>query len=179
MSNAADTGRRRRWFGIALFASLAVNLFLVGILVGGLASGRPHGLPFGGPPRGGPDIVRGGQFSQLSEASRERMAAILEDRSDAMRGRVRAMRSAQREAARVLSADSYDAEKAAAALRELRLRTEELQAEIHAALATVARDLSQEERARLSRTIFLSTFYGMPLAEGPPPPRRGKHPRMG
>lgn len=172
MSMATETAPRRRWFGLALFASLAVNLFLVGIVVGGLASGRSHGLPFGGPPRGGPDMVRGGQFHQLSEPAREKMAAILEDRSDAMRERVRAMRAAQRDAARVLAADTYDADKAAAALRTLRMRTEELQAEIHAALSVVAKDLSPEERARLSRTIFLSTFYGMPLADMPPPRRK-------
>jgi hypothetical protein len=35
-------------------------------------------------------------------------------------------------------------------------------------LAEVAKDMPQMERARLGRTIFLSTFYGLPLAALPP-----------
>lgn len=170
MTDALATGSRRRWFGIALFASLAVNLLLVGIVAGALIVGRPHGLPFGGPSRGGPDVVRGGNFGQMSEPARQRVSAVMEARGDAMRTRVRAMRGAQRDAERALSANPYDGERATAALRTLRQRTEELQAEIHAALAEVAKDMPQDERARLGRTIFLSTFYGMPLAALPPPP---------
>lgn len=169
MSDGASAPVRRRWLGIALFASLAINLLLVGIVVGAMIGGHPRGLPFGGPPRGGPDVVRGGQFGQLSEKTRERLSAIMEDRGDTMRTRVRAMRGAQREAERALSAEPYDADRATAALRTLRQRTEELQAEIHAALAAVAQDLPQHERMRLGRTIFLSTFYGMPLAQSAPP----------
>ena len=178
MTTAPTPGGRRRWLGIALFASLAINLLLVGIVAGALIGGRPHGLPFGGPPRGGPDVVRGGNFGQMSEPARQRLTAIMEARGDAMRTRVRAMRGAQREAERALSADPYDAERATTALRTLRQRTEELQAEIHAALAEVARDMPQVERARLGRTIFLSTFYGLPLAALPPPAAPHRH-RLG
>ena len=179
MTTPPAPDKRRRWVGIALFASLAVNLLLVGIVVGAMIGGRPHGLPFGGPPRGGPDVVRGGNFGQMSEPTRQRVSTVMEARGDAMRTRVRAMRGAQREAERVLSAEPYDAEKATVALRALRQRTEELQAEIHAALAEVAKDLPQNERARLGRTIFLSTFYGMPLAELSPPPSPPHRHRLG
>ncbi|NQV80998.1 MAG: periplasmic heavy metal sensor [Alphaproteobacteria bacterium] len=160
---------RRRLFGIVLTVSLAINLFAVGILIGVVAIGGGHFVRRGFDPAAS-GFHASPAFMALEAESRQLAIEKFQENEQALRDETRAFRVAQRNVVRALSAEPFDPAAAADALRDLRQRGDAIQAVIHGNLIAISRDLSAEERRRLSRSIFRSPAYRMPLARGEPAP---------
>lgn len=154
---------RRRWFGILLTVSLAVNLFAVGILIGVVATGGGHFVRRGFDPAGA-GFQASPAFMALAPESRQHAIEKFGEVEADLRAETVALRRAQRIVVRALSADPYDADAADAALRDLRQRSDAVQAILHGYLTRLGDDLSAEERRRLGRAIFRAPTYRMPLA---------------
>ena len=156
---------RRRWFGILLTLSLAINLFAVGILIGIVATGTGHSARRGFDPAA-TGFQASPAFMALAPESRQHALDKFEGLEDALRAETRALRRAQREVVRTLSAEPFDATAVDAALRDLRRRSDAIQDVLHGYLIDISADLSAEERSRLGRSIFRGPAYRMPLAQG-------------
>jgi uncharacterized membrane protein len=140
-----ETARPRRWLNIVLVGSLALNLFLAGILAAGWM--RHHGSRDwrGGPP--GMMALLHGVGGEAARDAREAHRAVLRERIDA----VRAARGAL---AQRLAAEPFDAAAFEAALDDLRSRSGEAQGAFHEAFAAIAATLSPEERRELAERMM-------------------------
>lgn len=160
---------RRRVFGVVLTVSLALNLFAVGILIGAIAvaGGRfpPRADGFG-PLQASPALMA------LDQESRQIAIEMFQENESALREETRALRRAQRQVVRTMGADPFDPDAARAALQELRLRTDNIQAVLHDYLVDLSPNLSEDERRRLSRMIFRGPAYRIPLARDGSAPHR-------
>ena len=136
--------RARSWL---LVVSLALNLFLVGLMAGHRLSPPPI-----------PEAVPGTVFADL-----RRMADVLPaetrgevrqlfeaHRPEIIRG-LMAMRAARDDIRDILLTDPYDPEALQTAFDALRDRTAEVQSVVHAALVEVAGRLGPEERLAIVR----------------------------
>lgn len=133
-----------RWVGWALVASLALNLFLAGVI--GARFWREHW-------RDGPERASFGAFGPmgriagaLPEAGRAKVKAAMEARQQEMRERSREFRRARTEAMQALSAEAYDRGRAEAAFAESRRRADAMSEVVHATMIEASSQLTPEER---------------------------------
>jgi len=136
--------RRWRWVWIALVASLAVNLLLVGLIGGASWYRARHGWH---PPSDG-NIVR--FVRRLPDERREAIRAAAREDLEALRGLRSQVRQLRRDVNAVLAVEPFDRARFEAALEavtaaEMRLRR--ASNEIYAATAQM---LTPQERSRLS-----------------------------
>jgi hypothetical protein len=141
----------RRWIsilGVVLLVSLALNLFLAGVIAG-------RGLgPRGG---GGFDLTPRKLRVAIERVTRvlpESDAALLRDRFEAERPdiaqRFQALQDARRAVGAALKAEPYDAGAFDAAYETMQARNQELQASLHAVLRTSIGQFSDEGRAAIA-----------------------------
>jgi len=131
-----------RWVGWALLASLAVNLFLGGLI--GMRAWHE---------RGGPGIGRLGPMGPvvgaLPASGRDKVRAAMKARDAELRQHGREFRRARAEAERLLAAEPYDQARAEAAFAEARLRADALASVVQGALIEAGTRLSTDERKAL------------------------------
>jgi len=134
--------------GLALVASLGINLFL-----GGLMLGRDFG---GGLPVR-PGLAGGGMRAALEQLLKElppEDRAIMRDAFEGHRAdivdRVQALRQARQQVARLLKAASFDTAATTAAMQTVRERTSALQQAMQAVVLQTAPLLSQAGRQTLA-----------------------------
>jgi uncharacterized membrane protein len=140
----------RRWFsllGAVLLVSLALNLFLAGVIAG-------RGI---GPRGGGFDLTPRKLKVAIERVTRvlpEADAALLSDRFEAERAdltqRFQALQDARKAVGAALKAQPYDAAAFDAAYRAMRSRNEDLQAAIHDVIRTAIGQFSDEGRAAIA-----------------------------
>ena len=140
--------RRWGWRGLALIVSLALNLFLFGLLAGGrLADWRD------------PDPVVGGAFGPgavsrlmrgLPESARIDASQMLAERRPEIRRHMRALGNARLAAFRALTAEPFDQQAFGDAMAVVRDRTMTLQASVQAVLIDLSGSLDAETRGRLA-----------------------------
>lgn len=130
-----------RWFAITLIASLAINLFLAGVIVSSLFFHRhgPHER-FG---RGYPHHAA---RQALNDEARKQVDAIWREARPDLRTRIREVRRARRDVRQRLRADTLDQKALDEALAALRARSLEAQTAIHRTISKVAGTLSAEDR---------------------------------
>ncbi len=137
----------KHW-AIALLVSLALNLFL-----GGLIATRWLRGPVDGPRSGRPHL----RFDSLREAlGPEAKAAIdqVDDQHSAtIRKTMREMMKARRAATEALTADPFDAEKAREAHKVLMTKETTARSAMHEALVELAAALPAEQRAKLGQAM--------------------------
>ncbi len=140
----------RNRFRVLLIVSLALNLFLGGLFAGHwLEAWRRGPEPF----QGRPPPLRlhmGRMLERLPAEAREQATRVMERRREAMRKTVRAMHQARREVRRSLHAEPFDPARVERALEALRTRSSAAQAEMHAAMAELARELPPDARRALA-----------------------------
>jgi uncharacterized membrane protein len=142
-------GRRRRWLGLALVLSLAVNLFLVGILAGGwLARGPAAGFDPAAGPASIPHMIRA-----LPPTARDAALERFAERRRALRGQMTALRRARQSVYEALTAEAFDRAALEAALGDLREQVAALQAGLHEAIVAVAERLEAEDRREMAETL--------------------------
>lgn len=150
---------------IALLASLAVNLFVIGAAAGVLLSGRLQPTP-AGQPIGPMALWRAGD--DLPEQERQAYHTLLREQSMAVRDDVRRSRHARRDAFRALGDDPVDAPAVRGRLDEARRLEMQARGRVESSLVDFAARLPPRERAELAQG----------LTEFAPGPRLGR-PGMG
>ena len=149
-AGSAPPAPRRRWRGVLLIVSLALNLFLVGLLVGGrLADWRQPGPVFG--VGVGPGTVSR-LLRELPDSARNDARAMFLERRPEIRRQMRALQEARSDAYRALTAEPFDQQGFADAMAAVRQRTASVQAEVQAVLIDLSGELDAETRARLADT---------------------------
>jgi uncharacterized membrane protein len=142
------SGRTR----LLLIASLALNLFLAGLIGGALLLDRKPGTePHHEPPPGRRSFWAAAE--QLQPAQRDAFRAVLRREAEEGRPRLQALRQARRDAAAAMSAPDYEP----AAVREAlaRARTEELalRSDVEEAVVAFAATLEPQDRAVLGQAL--------------------------
>ena len=168
---AGSNGRGRRWLGLALIASLALNLFFGGVLGGSWIAGWTAERP-AAPARN----VDGDAFlplprlaERLSPEARAEAHAVFRAQRGDIRAQFRGLRAARVAVLRDLTAEPFDQDRLARSLAALRTQTVATQAEIHEALTELAARLGPEERRRLAEAA--GVMAGRRDGAGPPPGR--------
>lgn len=156
---------------IWLIASLMANALLVGLLIGGGLGQKRAGPPVNG---GGGEqaLIRGIDQSVPEDQRKAVRQAFRRAFADTRQERIR-LREAQRDLARRLSADPYDAEAVRNGFEEMRNADAAMKARMHDVLADQFGGLSAEQRRAV-----IENFNRRPRArrgrdgDRPPPPRR-------
>lgn len=144
--------RATKWLALALFASLAANLFMAGIYAGRMFTGHGarHAMPAvaeADQPALPPFLGR--VLDSVPAEHRGVVEAVFAERRPALQSASRTVREARQRVGAVLSAEKLDRPALEAAFAELRFRTTEMQAVLHGALATAAERLPPEARPGL------------------------------
>jgi uncharacterized membrane protein len=130
-----------RWVGWVLIVSLALNLFLVGVV--GVRYWREHVRP-------PPDRVAMGPFGRLTqglpESGRAKFKEAMDSRREQMREQGREFRRARGEAMQALAAEPFDRVKVDAAFAEARRRADTMSAIMQGAMIEASAQLTSDER---------------------------------
>ena len=169
-----------RGLAIALFLSMALNLFAVGAVVGGFViAHRIHqtvpGLMAGRP--GMPQQPLWAAADGLPPAHRDAYRAILRSQALGVAQQVRAARLARRQAWAGLTTEPFDAAAAGKALAEARMLEMQARGGVEQKIVDFAATLPPPERAQLAQGLARSApgvrmmrrMHGEP--DGPPPPQ--------
>lgn len=142
----------RRVLLIALFVSLAVNLFTVGAVVGGLVvAARTPAAPAGPNLRPGPALWAAGEA--LSPERRREFRHVLREQGPVTNARLRAARQARREAWALLGREPFDAAAATRALDEARAMEMAARRDVEGRIVDFAGRLPPGERARFAQGL--------------------------
>jgi len=157
--------RHDRRLGALLIASLALNLFGIGLLAGSYLRPQLAGRDGPGPASLAPAAFEANELLvALPEAARPRAAEIIEAHAADLQAGLAALGPARLEVIAALGREPFDADAAAAALSALRDRALALQVTAHAIVTEVAGGLSEADRERFAQALFLRTVDGVPLA---------------
>ncbi len=146
---AAAPAKPRRWLLIGLFASLAVNLFLVGWLAASWAGGigpRPGAM--------GQGFNHFAARQTLSDEHRRIADQIWRERFGEMRQRIMALREARNDFGRAITAEAGDAAAIEAASRLVRSRSDALIEHLTGSLARIGAALPAEARKTYMQAGF-------------------------
>lgn len=135
------SGRLRLLLGL----SLALNLFLGGLIVGArvIDARKPERGSRGGNPFWA-------AAERLDATDAERLRALLRQKAEDTRPRVRALRAARREAAAAMAASDYDPPAVRAALNRARAEELALRQEVDEAVIAFAVTLDPEDREAIA-----------------------------
>jgi len=176
----SDTGtggsaRRPRWLGFVLIASLAVNLFLGGIVVGGWVAGGGPPLPAWQPGAGLRAFPR--LIETLPPEARAEAADILAEHRGEIRRSLVALHRARRDVFQLLAQETVDRPALEQAFATLRARMTAAQAAVQDALIEVSVSLPPEQRRALAEAARDLPRMHRPRHGGPGgPPGRGPPP---
>jgi uncharacterized membrane protein len=161
----------KRWLTIALAASVALNLFFLGVWAarlwrhrqwhserGGDAALLAPGAP-GNPAR--PESRRG------RRGGRDPLSWMTQEERGALRPQRQALVTKRRDAERVLNSEPFDAAQLRAALEAMRAQTTQIQSSVHERLLERAQSSTPEERKKLAEAS-----WGTPGERGKQPRRR-------
>ena len=160
---------RRR--GLWMTASIALNLFLAGLLIGVFVK-EETGLRFArGARQAAPIFSVGAVMMGLPETERTAARRVMRAKADEMRDAIRDLRRAQRDASETMAAEPLDKAALQAALADLRDLNRAVQAVVHTMIEDLAGTLGAADRARLARAVFQSSLDRIPLTNIAPPHR--------
>jgi len=160
----------KHW-AVALVISLALNLFLGGLLAARWLS-RPAGGQLGGRPMRLQSLKR-----QLDPAVHETLDRVTKKHEPRIHDAVDAAREARQDAMEALSAEDFDEARARAALADFRSKSTGVHEAVHEALLELAAALPQDQRASLGAALSkkhgkhgrLDKHRRRPPPAGPPP----------
>ena len=151
-----------RGLTIALLASAAVNVFLIGAAAGLILT---NAFAPGGPQAPAPNPLRAAA-DRLDPNDRDALLQLMQDQVQANGPVLLDARKARREARRLMQAQPFDAAATAAALARARADDLQVRGQLEQAVVDFAARLSPQERARLSAGIMR------------PPPPPSAHPGL-
>jgi len=136
---------------ILLIASLALNLFLVGLLIGVFLNGPRKLRDERGPPRSQRSFLAAAE--QFDPADREAFRALLREQAQQARPRIEIARGARRQAAALMASDTYDPEAVRAALVQARSEEFAVRQSLDRAIVAFSARLDAQERAALGEAL--------------------------
>ena len=143
----------RRWLGPAFLASLAVNIFLLGLISVPLFFRPPPGAGFGMPPGGaGPGMFHQ-SFKDLPEADRKAIRTTMLGYFPEIRPHLLAMREAKSELADAVAADPYDEAAVRAAFDKMDRAMKQMGEVGRDAMMAGFEKLSPEQRKRVAEAM--------------------------
>ena len=151
-----------RGLTIALLASAAVNVFLIGAAVGLLAT---NALSPGGPGAPPPNPLRVAA-DQLNPTDRDALLLLMQDQVQANGPVLLDARKARREARRLMQAQPFDRAATAAALARARADDRQVRGQLEEAVVDFAAKLSPQERAVLSAGVMRAPAPRLPVRQG-------------
>jgi uncharacterized membrane protein len=142
----------RRWLAFGFFASLVVNLFLVGLILGRILH---PGFLFGGGAyvqEFGPMAGRVIQHlvAHLADSDRQTVLDQLKSHADSIAALNQSLREQRQTLMRLLKADNFDRKAVDDALVELRRRNDALQEAMETAIADAVEKLPASARKQLA-----------------------------
>lgn len=143
-------------FGLLLTASLALNLFAVGVLAGRFVLFEETAAP-SQPLLASRELTIGELVRTLPMAERARAEELIGARRDDIIQRLQALAEARDEAAASMGAAGFDRKRVEAALAMLRKRNLELESRLHEIVAGIAAGLPLEERRRIATAVLLQS----------------------
>ena len=158
-------------FRVALLLSVVLNVLLAAMLAGGWMQ-HERGRGMGGAVR----MPRAETLARvLPESDRAALDAAYERHRPQVRASFRAMREAKREVRAALNARPYDGARLAAALAAMRSEEARVAEAVHALLADVSGNVSDEGRAAVARLVT-SRRFGHPRRDRDRESRREPEP---
>ncbi len=149
--DAANGEKKRRWLWPLLIISLGLNLLFVGLVAGRIWS---HG--YGGRAMAPNRIFTGAiekLMNNLPDAKRRRATGILKRHRATVRPLRKQIREARRAAEAVILADTYNEERVAQALGQLRTIEIGKHQSMHTMMMDLLKDLTLNERRELVKLI--------------------------
>lgn len=137
----------RRWLGPALLASVAINLFLIGLIATAALSHR------NGPPRDPLSFMLGdmrGARAELSDDDRAAMRKMMRSQFEAMRPHLVEMEEARKSLAAIIGTVPYDKEKVAAGFARVDAARDAIGATMRDALIEGFGKMDDAQRLRVS-----------------------------
>jgi uncharacterized membrane protein len=164
---------KQRIFAIVLIGSLALNLFLGGILVGkyfGHHSEPKHFPHHRMPPR------LHWMIQALPEESQAKIRPLMREYRSKKRSQRHRFRQARRAVHEQLTASDFNKESLSKALATLRQEMGNTQQQMHTQLVKMASQLDEKERQILSEATHRRRPHRRRHHDGPPPDRHGPPP---
>jgi uncharacterized membrane protein len=162
------SGTVSRYLAAGLAVSVAVNLFLAGMITAGWLMGRdPEVAAREAPP---PFFRRG--MAALSEEVRPIVEDVRRRHAREIVQNTREVRAARREVREALSAGELDRARLEAAFQTLRQRTDRAQSAIHGLMVEIAAALPPDQRREFFERVRPHHMVGRrgPRDRPPPPP---------
>ncbi|ABS62576.1 conserved hypothetical protein [Parvibaculum lavamentivorans DS-1] len=147
--NTPTPEKRRRWLGPALLVSLAVNLFLLGLISVPLIMGPPDR----GGPRGSMHGLFHESFRDLPEGDRAAIRKVMIGHFPAIRPHLRSMRDAKSRLSEALAAEPYDEATVRAAFDDMDAAMREMTAIGQNAMMAGFAQLTPEQRRRVAEAM--------------------------
>ncbi|SDD31524.1 periplasmic heavy metal sensor [Kordiimonas lacus] len=173
---------KMKWILVLLAASLAVNLFIGGVMLGRQIRGEEGPM---GSPRERVEFNLRRLASYLPESEQDQLRMIMRDHRQKLRGHFREMRVSEQRIKDLLLAETVDLSALEAALDSHQTKAEELKAPLRDIILNVVAKLDQETRKALADDLFerrrpgpdgrpprRSGVEGFPYDRRPPPPLR-------
>lgn len=132
---------------LVLFVSLALNLFLVGMLSVGWLKRAPADATWREP---GPSELMFHARDALGRGKHPRLRSLIDERKPAFVEHRRAMSAVRAEVRQALESEPFDPERLTRGLAALRGETTSSQAVLHESLVELARGMNVAERRRLA-----------------------------
>ncbi len=157
MMDSSSASPRRRWVAVALFASIALNLFFAGLLVGRPMFGGPdHARGAGGPPA--TNMMPSPRMFISILGPQEGRKVLRELRSEVpdLRQKFKAIRVQHTAVVEAMRAEPYDPQALADAFEAVRDAHVDLTSSIQTPLTRMLANLSPEQRDK-----FADAFMNM------------------
>ncbi|MFO1189599.1 MAG: periplasmic heavy metal sensor [Alphaproteobacteria bacterium] len=135
----------RRVLGIAVVASLALNLFLGGLMAGDWLMGRTAPPPFA------PMMSFSSMRHALGHDARPMVEAVMHQHHESIQHQIDAVRTARRDVAAALSAEPFDRAQLETALARMRAEVGQAQTAFHGAFVDVVSNLTLDQRQQLAK----------------------------
>jgi len=146
--------KNSKWLVPTLGLSLAVNLFVAGLMLGKSfndAPPRPEGRP-----RIDFDMQRFGQH--LNQNERRKIRNILKEERGALSERYQSVRQSEEQIKSLISAPQVDRQALLQALKDHGILMQQLHAPMQRVMMEVVAELSQETRQKMAGDMFKSDF---------------------
>lgn len=145
MTQDVSVPKKNNWVGICLFVSLAVNIFLAGVVFGRKDSDVM--------PRGEKIVAAIGAIKEVSPESRAKAKNLVKAEWPKIQENLKGVRAKRQEVRSLLEQPSYDPEALEESFADLRSAVADVQAEAHQLVVKIAEELSPEERVAFVKAL--------------------------
>jgi len=135
----------QRVLGIAVVASLALNLFLGGLMAGDWLRGRTAPPPFA------PMMSFSSMRHALGHDAKPMVESVMRQHHESIRRHIDDVRTARRDVAAAIGAEPFDRAQLETALARMRAEVGQAQTAFHGAFADVVGNLTPEQRQQLAK----------------------------